>query len=145
MWQLRFRLALLVPCGKLMHVLSPQQMETLRVALLDEATRLNRRLGSLERGEESESRVDAQERAQQEAARVQDTNMLAHDRRRLRDVEAALRRMDAGSYGICEDTGDPIPYERLRSQPTATLTAEAQADRELESERAGEEGDREAY
>ena len=71
--------------------------------------------------------------------------MLAHDRRRLRDVEAALRRMDAGSYGICEDTGDPIPYERLRSQPTATLTAEAQADRELESERAGEEGDREAY
>ena len=128
-----------------MHVLSPQQMETLRVALLDEATRLNRRLGSLERGEESESRVDAQERAQQEAARVQDTNMLAHDRRRLRDVEAALRRMDAGSYGICEDTGDPIPYERLRSQPTATLTAEAQADRELESERAGEEGDREAY
>jgi RNA polymerase-binding protein DksA len=45
----------------------------------------------------------------------------------LRDVEAALKRMRSGSYGICEDTGEPIPFERLRAQPTARRTVTAQA------------------
>ena len=43
------------------------------------------------------------------------------------EIEAALRRMDDGSYGICVDTGEPIPIERLRACPTALRTAEAQA------------------
>lgn len=39
--------------------------------------------------------------------------------RELREVDAALKRIAAGSYGVCEDTGEPIPYARLKAKPTA--------------------------
>jgi RNA polymerase-binding protein DksA len=45
----------------------------------------------------------------------------------LRQVEAALRRIREGTYGICVDTGATIELERLRAYPTATRTLEAQA------------------
>lgn len=57
--------------------------------------------------------------------------------RELREVEAALQRIDEGTYGLCEDTGEPIPFERLRAQPTARRTVEAQS----AHERAHGEGD----
>jgi DnaK suppressor protein len=48
----------------------------------------------------------------------------------LRQIERALIRLDNGTYGYCEDTGEPIDLRRLDAQPTATLTTEAQAQRE---------------
>ncbi len=39
--------------------------------------------------------------------------------KRLADVEAALAKMDAGTYGMCENDGSPIPLERLRANPSA--------------------------
>jgi RNA polymerase-binding protein DksA len=45
----------------------------------------------------------------------------------LREVEAALKRIRSGNYGVCEETGEPIPFERLRAQPTARRTVAAQA------------------
>ena len=48
----------------------------------------------------------------------------------LQQIEQALARLENGSYGICEDTGEPIDLRRLEAQPTATLTAAAQAARE---------------
>jgi RNA polymerase-binding transcription factor len=49
---------------------------------------------------------------------------------RLNQIEQALVRLDNGTYGYCEDTGEPIDLRRLDAQPTATLTTEAQAKRE---------------
>ena len=46
--------------------------------------------------------------------------------RELDAVEAALTRLREGRYGICEDTGEPIPFERLQVNPTATRTLDAQ-------------------
>jgi len=48
----------------------------------------------------------------------------------LSQIEQALARLDNGTYGYCEDTGEPIDLRRLEAQPTATLTTEAQAVRE---------------
>jgi DnaK suppressor protein len=53
------------------------------------------------------------------------------DRKLLKKIEAALARIDSGDYGWCEETGDPIGVARLLARPTATLTVEAQARREL--------------
>ena len=48
----------------------------------------------------------------------------------LHQIEQALVRLDNGTYGYCEDTGEPIDLRRLDAQPTATLTTTAQARRE---------------
>jgi DnaK suppressor protein len=41
-------------------------------------------------------------------------------------IDAALRRIDEGTYGFCEETGDPITLRRLEARPIATLSLEAQ-------------------
>ena len=61
--------------------------------------------------------------------------VLAHEEVELAEVEAALRRIDAGTYGICEETGVPIAAARLRALPWTRLSKVA-ADRE-ERARAG--------
>jgi DnaK suppressor protein len=48
----------------------------------------------------------------------------------LHQIDRALARLDNGTYGYCEDTGEPIDLRRLDAQPTAMLTIEAQARRE---------------
>ena len=59
--------------------------------------------------------------------------LRARDRERklLKKIEQSLRRIDDGSYGYCEETGEAIGIPRLLARPTATLTIEAQARREL--------------
>jgi len=55
--------------------------------------------------------------------------LRARDRERklLKKIDEALRRIEEGSYGYCEETGDPIGIPRLIARPTATLTIEAQS------------------
>ena len=60
------------------------------------------------------------------------------ERKLLKKIEQALRRIDDGSYGYCEETGEPIGIPRLLARPTATLTIEAQARRELKQKLYGE-------
>ncbi len=56
--------------------------------------------------------------------------MTEHEMNKLRDIDAALGRIEKGTYGICEDTGQEIPEARLRALPTTTLTLDAQRARE---------------
>ena len=51
-------------------------------------------------------------------------------RKLLRKIDEALERIDDGSYGYCEETGDPIGIGRLEARPIATLSVEAQERRE---------------
>jgi DnaK suppressor protein len=51
--------------------------------------------------------------------RAQLTAVLARERQRLTDLDEALRRLDTGTYGICEQCGEPIPAERLAVLPSA--------------------------
>jgi DnaK suppressor protein len=67
--------------------------------------------------------------------------LRARDRERklLKKIDEALRRIEDGSYGYCEETGEPIGIPRLLARPTATLTIEAQARRELKQKLYGEQ------
>lgn len=47
-----------------------------------------------------------------------------HDRALLQEIDHALAKFDAGTYGVCEATGRPIPFERLRAVPWARYDAE---------------------
>ena len=49
------------------------------------------------------------------------------DLEELRDIDAAVKRIDAGEYGDCEECGNEIGYPRLEAQPTATRCVECQA------------------
>src|SRR6266700_1435177 len=66
--------------------------------------------------------------------------LRARDRERklLKKIDEALRRIDDGSYGYCEETGEPIGIPRLLARPTATLSIEAQARREQKQKLYGE-------
>lgn len=66
--------------------------------------------------------------------------LRARDRERklLKKIDEALRRIDDGTYGWCEETGEPIGIPRLLARPTATLSVEAQARRELKQRLYGE-------
>jgi YteA family regulatory protein len=57
----------------------------------------------------------------------------------LRDVNQALQKMEEGTYGICEVTGEPIPIERLHAIPTARTTREASPDQAIYDYRPVEE------
>ena len=50
--------------------------------------------------------------------------------KRLESVDRALQKIDEGTYGICDDTGEPIPRGRLEAMPEAIYTVEAQQRRE---------------
>ena len=58
--------------------------------------------------------------------------------RSLKKIDQALSRIDDGSYGYCEETGEPIGLQRLIARPTATLSIEAQERRELKQKLYGE-------
>ncbi|KAA6451821.1 TraR/DksA C4-type zinc finger protein [Bacillus swezeyi] len=66
--------------------------------------------------------------------RMRDQTFRQTDKNRLEEVEDALKRMEDGTYGICEATGKEIPYERLEALPYARKTAEAQAETEKRNE-----------
>ena len=60
------------------------------------------------------------------------------ERKLLKKVQAAIKRIDDGDYGYCEETGDPIGVARLMARPTATLSLEAQQRRELKQKMYGD-------
>ncbi|MEC1587923.1 TraR/DksA family transcriptional regulator [Bacillus sonorensis] len=74
--------------------------------------------------------------------RMRELTFRQTDRNLLREVEDALKRMEDGTYGICEKTGKEIPYERLEAVPYARYTLDAQAETD-KRDVAGEGDDRE--
>ena len=81
---------------------------------------------------------DPADRATQEEEHALDLRTRDRERKLLKKIEGALHRIEEGSYGYCEETGDPIGIPRLLARPTATLTIEAQERRELKQKMYGE-------
>ena len=81
---------------------------------------------------------DPADRATQEEEHALELRTRDRERKLLKKIEAALLRIEDGSYGYCEETGDPIGVPRLLARPTATLTIEAQERRELKQKMYGE-------
>ncbi|PWE17557.1 RNA polymerase-binding protein DksA [Marinicauda salina] len=77
---------------------------------------------------------DLADRASTETDRSLELRARDRQRKLIAKIEAALRRIEAGEYGYCEETGEPISLARLEARPVATLSLEAQ-ERHERSER----------
>jgi DnaK suppressor protein len=69
---------------------------------------------------------DVADRASSETDRSLELRTRDRQRKLISKIDAALKRIDDGSYGYCEETGDPISLKRLDARPIATLSIEAQ-------------------
>ncbi|HFE47102.1 MAG TPA: TraR/DksA family transcriptional regulator [Nannocystis exedens] len=126
-----------------MQHLSPDEVAELRELLLQERKNLLLRAGAFvhESTGFAPDSGDRQDAGALEAQRACIARLAAHDRHQLQEVEAALRRLVEGTYGVCEETDEAIPLGRLRLQPTARYTVEAQEDLENEVARHREHDD----
>ena len=79
---------------------------------------------------ENEVTTDPSDRATLEEEYTLELRTRDRERKLLKKVEKSLRMIDDGSYGWCEETGEPIGVPRLIARPTATLSLEAQERRE---------------
>jgi DnaK suppressor protein len=70
--------------------------------------------------------ADLTDRAATETDRFTELRTRDRERKLIGKIDSALRRIDEGNYGFCEDTGDPIGVRRLEARPIATLSLEAQ-------------------
>lgn len=75
---------------------------------------------------ESENHPDIADRASSETDRAIELRARDRQRKLISKIDAALSRIDDGSYGYCEETGEPISLRRLDARPIATLSIEAQ-------------------
>lgn len=73
---------------------------------------------------------DPADRATVEEEHTLELRARDRERKLLKKIEQAIDRIDAGEYGYCDETGEPIGVPRLLARPTATLTIEAQERRE---------------
>ena len=76
--------------------------------------------------DESGKLADMADRASSETDRSIELRARDRQRKLISKIDAALRRIDDGSYGFCEETGEPISLKRLEARPIATLSIEAQ-------------------
>ena len=81
---------------------------------------------------------DPADRATIEEVHALELRTRDRERKLLKKVQAAIKRIDDGDYGYCEETGDPIGVARLMARPTATLSLEAQQRRELKQKMYGD-------
>jgi DnaK suppressor protein len=75
---------------------------------------------------ETENHPDIADRASSETDRSLELRTRDRQRKLISKIEEAMRRIEDGSYGFCEETGEPIGIARLEARPIATLSLEAQ-------------------
>ena len=81
---------------------------------------------------DSDAPADPADRASLEEEKSLMLRLCGRERQAMANIRAALARIEAGTYGFCEDTGEPIGLRRLLARPIASLTLEAQHRRELQ-------------
>jgi DnaK suppressor protein len=108
--------------------MSPRQVEYFRqkllrwrADLLADSTETLRHLQ-----EESLLKPDLTDRASLETERAIELRTRDRERKLISKIDAALSRLDSGTYGYCEETDEPIGIRRLEARPIATLSIEAQ-------------------
>jgi DnaK suppressor protein len=75
---------------------------------------------------ETENHPDLADRASSETDRALELRTRDRQRKLISKIDDALRRIEEGAYGYCEETGEPIGLARLEARPIATLSLEAQ-------------------
>jgi DnaK suppressor protein len=114
----------LVPSGEYMSV---AQLEFFRLRLMDERRKLLENVqGTLVHMQGIVNESDANDRASMEEEFTLEFRVRDRERKLLRKIADALLRIENGTYGWCEETGEPIGIPRLLARPVATLCIEAQ-------------------
>jgi RNA polymerase-binding transcription factor len=108
--------------------MNPMQLEYFRQKLLRWRVELlqesNETLQHLQ--EESLSEPDIADRASLETDRALELRTRDRERKLISKIDEALKRIEDGTYGYCEETAEPIALRRLEARPIATLSIEAQ-------------------
>jgi DnaK suppressor protein len=76
--------------------------------------------------DENQNHPDFADRASSETDRAIELRARDRQRKLISKIDEALTRIDDGTYGFCEETGEPISIKRLEARPIATLSIEAQ-------------------
>ncbi len=108
--------------------MSARQLEYFRQKLVEWRTTLRHEAGeTLEHLQDSgPQESDVVDRASTENDRALELRTRDRARKLIGKIDAALRRIEDGTYGFCEETGEPIGLKRLEARPIATLSVEAQ-------------------
>lgn len=85
--------------------------------------------------EENWNEPDINDRATVETEAALELRTRDRYRKLINKIDSAIRRIDTGDYGFCEETGEPIGIKRLEARPTATLSIEAQQRHEREEKK----------
>ncbi len=112
--------------------MNEQQLEFFRDRLTQMEAQLRHNAGqTTENLRETTVVPDPADRATIEEEHALELRTRDRERKLLKKVQAAIKRIDDGEYGWCEETGEPIGVKRLLARPTATLSLEAQQRREI--------------
>ena len=110
-------------------------IEKERQKLVDEQTHVRDELRNLREALQSEVDVEPDEGDAEVFEREKNSALIAVLEKKLNDVEAALKSIEKGGYGICEDCGKAIATERLEVKPDATLCLTCQQKAEQRARR----------
>ena len=119
--------------------MDPNTLETFRRKLLTLQQQLARRIFDMEDtmiAMDADRDIERTDRVQEEAAEVALTALDEQGRRQMVAIQAALARIDAGTYGICETCGETISTARVSAMPTARLCISCQERLEHQGTRA---------
>jgi len=109
-----------------------ERLEELRAELAGVVRGLEEDQRAQAEDEEDFTEHDSGDMSQSMFDREMDATLEQTIESRLQYVERALQKVEEGTYGICDDTGEPIPRGRLEAMPEAIYTVEAQQRRERE-------------
>lgn len=108
--------------------MSDRQLDYFRRKLCDWKSEILRASqGTLDQLQEDSFQLpDLTDRASSETEKALELRTRDRQRKLISKIDAALRRIETGDYGFCEETGEPIGIRRLEARPIATLSLEAQ-------------------
>ena len=109
--------------------MNAKMKEYFRIKLIDWKNELlkesSQTLANLQK-EENTAKPDVTDRASEEIERSFELRTRDRERKLINKIDSALKRIEDGSYGYCDETGEPISIKRLEARPVATLSLEAQ-------------------
>ena len=129
--------------GKGEEYMSKEQLEHFRTILSSWKQDLMQEVDRtvLHMKDEAANFPDPNDRATQESEFSLELRTRDRERKLIRKIDEALKRIEDGSYGYCLETGEPIGVKRLEARPVATLSVEAQERRERREKQFGDRDD----
>ena len=111
--------------------MNAKQKEFFKIKLIDWKTEIHKESReTVENLQDSSSPADVSDRATQESEKSLELRTRDRQRKLISKIDAAIVRIEDGTYGYCEVTGEPIGLARLEARPVTTLSIEAQEQHE---------------